>query len=290
MTDTILAALSPAPVRRWLSTLLIFALAVVFLVLAARGFAQGQEAGQGTGQRLVLALLGLASLWVASLSLRGQARSLVLTRSAVMDSEGTVLTRLDQIAASARGWPSAAPPTRPRPATWPTRSDCCWQSATRRVRAEAHRVEHGRRCPNHVCGTLGMGVLEDGQVEGGRSQSLFVKKSGPTKPLCGSVGPSEQPASSASGGMISAIGRVGRCSVENSAVPAPITVGASVAGAGWALPAQLSCETRAGRDQIVQIAFPDAGQRGGKRGGVFAHGFDHDQMLPRRNHRDYIIK
>ncbi len=103
MTDTILAALSPAPVRRWLSTLLIFALAVVFLVLAAKGFVLGQEAGQGTGQRLVLALLGLASLWVASLSLRGQARSLVLTRSAVMDSEGTILARLDQIARVDRG-------------------------------------------------------------------------------------------------------------------------------------------------------------------------------------------
>lgn len=91
MTDTILATLSAAPTRRWVSTGLIFALAVVFLTLAATSQVAGPV------QRVLLAVLGLASLWVATLSLRGQGRSLVLTETVLMDSDGAILAHVDEL-------------------------------------------------------------------------------------------------------------------------------------------------------------------------------------------------
>ena len=97
MTDTILATLSPAPARRWVSTGLIFALAVIFLTLAATSPVAGPV------QRALLAVLGLASLWVATLSLRGQGRSLVLTETVLMDSQGAILAHVDEMKSVDRG-------------------------------------------------------------------------------------------------------------------------------------------------------------------------------------------
>ena len=91
MTDTILATLSPARARRWMSTGLVFALAIIFLVLAATSPTAGMS------QRILLLALGLGSLWVASLSLRGQGRSLVLTDTVLMDSEGQILAHVSDM-------------------------------------------------------------------------------------------------------------------------------------------------------------------------------------------------
>ncbi len=119
MTDTVLATLSAAPARRWVSTTLIFVLAVIFLALAATSPVAGPV------QRLLLAALGLASLWVATHSLRGQGRSLVLTESVLMDSQGAILAHVDEMRAVDRGAFAFTPSngfmlrlTRPQPRAW----------------------------------------------------------------------------------------------------------------------------------------------------------------------------
>lgn len=119
MTDTVLATLSAAPTRRWASTGLVFALAVIFLSLAATSPVAGPV------QRVLLAVLGLASLWVATLSLRGQGRSLVLTESVLMDSEGAILAHVNELKSVDRSAFAFKPSngfmlrlTRPQPRAW----------------------------------------------------------------------------------------------------------------------------------------------------------------------------
>lgn len=97
MTDTILATLSPAPARRWLSSALVFALAVIFLVLATTSPVAGGV------QRILMLAVGLLCLWIATLSYRGHGRSLVLTQSVLMDSEGAILAHVEEITSVDRG-------------------------------------------------------------------------------------------------------------------------------------------------------------------------------------------
>ncbi|MCI2398074.1 hypothetical protein [Aliiroseovarius subalbicans] len=84
-----LATLSPTSTRRRLSTLLIFALSVLFLWMAA-------TASSLPGAVLPL-VLGLATLWIAARSLRSWHLALILTDTTLCDSSGRILVRMDDI-------------------------------------------------------------------------------------------------------------------------------------------------------------------------------------------------
>jgi len=90
MTNT-LAALPPAPARRWMSTGLIFTLAVIFLSLAATA-----PTFTLIG-RLLVAALGLSALWVALISLRSHHLGLVLTDQGLHDSDGQMIARVEDM-------------------------------------------------------------------------------------------------------------------------------------------------------------------------------------------------
>lgn len=93
MPDAVLATLPPSPARRWIAMIL---LAVLGALLVWIALARPPEA---LGWRLFLLALGLGSVWMADRLRRATEVHLILTRTALADSRGRVLARVEDIRA-----------------------------------------------------------------------------------------------------------------------------------------------------------------------------------------------
>lgn len=96
MTEEVLATLHASPARRVLGVGMQAALGVLLLYIA---FATPPA----LVWQIFLVVVGVASLWMAQRMWQVSAMHLVLTRTALTDSDGTVLARIDNIAAVERG-------------------------------------------------------------------------------------------------------------------------------------------------------------------------------------------
>ena len=83
--------LSVSPVRRAIGTGLLIALGLILLWIAL------DRPPEAIGWRLFLLLFGSGALWLAVRLWRATAGSLRLTEDALVDTEGRVLARLDEI-------------------------------------------------------------------------------------------------------------------------------------------------------------------------------------------------
>lgn len=97
MREDILAELDPSGPRRWLAVALLLSLGGLVLYLA---FAQPPAS---LLWQIFLIGMGLFSLWFAHRLQMATTRKLWLTKEALMDSDGTVLARVEDIVAVNRG-------------------------------------------------------------------------------------------------------------------------------------------------------------------------------------------
>jgi hypothetical protein len=93
MSDPVLATLHPSPPRRWIAVLLLAGLGGLLVWTA---LARPPEA---LGWRLFLLVFGAGAVWLAERLRRATAVHLVLTRTALSDSAGRVLARVEDVRA-----------------------------------------------------------------------------------------------------------------------------------------------------------------------------------------------
>lgn len=97
MTEHILATIDPTGPRRFVGVGVLLALGGLLLYLA---FAQPPAE---LGWQAVLVLLGVFALWLTHRLQLATTRKLFLTEDALIDSEGRILARIDQVEAVDRG-------------------------------------------------------------------------------------------------------------------------------------------------------------------------------------------
>jgi hypothetical protein len=97
MSEDIIAEVEPSGSRRWIGIAMLLALGGLILYLA---FAQPPA---NFGWRVFLVVFGVGALWVAHRLQVATTKRLFLTESMLMDSDGVVLARTDEIVAVDRG-------------------------------------------------------------------------------------------------------------------------------------------------------------------------------------------